>query len=229
MNEADEIKKRYEKRKMLPANKYSILQPYIYKGEQEKERVFIKWIKSCNLEPLENKSLLEIGAGYGSNIMQLMRLGFLPNMITANELLPERVHELKKRLPASIQIMEGNALELDVKENFFDIVFQSMVFSSILDENFQNKLAEKMWNITKKGGGILWYDFTFDNPWNKDVSGVTYNRVKELFPYGQIKKWRITLAPPLSRLVTKVHPVFYDLFNLFPFLRTHILCWIKKT
>ena len=39
---------------------------------------------------------------------------------------------------------------------------------------------------------------------------------------------RLTLAPPISRRVTKVHPALYTLFNLLPFLRTHVLGWIKK-
>jgi hypothetical protein len=32
----------------------------------------------------------------------------------------------------------------------------------------------------------------------------------------------------LSRMVTKIHPGLYTLFNVLPVLRTHVLCWISK-
>jgi hypothetical protein len=28
--------------------------------------------------------------------------------------------------------------------------------------------------------------------------------------------------------MTVIHPTLYTLFNMFPFLRTHVLCWIRK-
>ncbi len=40
--------------------------------------------------------------------------------------------------------------------------------------------------------------------------------------------WRLTLAPPVSRRVSRFHESLYTVCNAFPFLRTHILCWLKK-
>jgi hypothetical protein len=39
---------------------------------------------------------------------------------------------------------------------------------------------------------------------------------------------RVTLAPPISRRLTRVHPGLYGVINALPFLRTHLLCWIAK-
>ena len=75
---------------------------------------------------------------------------------------------------------------------------------------------------------MLWYDFTVNNPRNPDVRGVPLARVRELFPHGHITTRRVTLAPPISRLVCRVHPAAYGLFNALPWLRTHVLCWIAK-
>ena len=105
---------------------------------------------------------------------------------------------------------------------------QSTVFSSLLDDAFQQRLADAMWRWTKPGGAVLWYDFTVNNPSNPDVRGVPLARVRELFPQGRITTRRVTLAPPLSRLVCRVHPAAYGLFNALPWLRTHVLCWIAK-
>lgn len=85
-----------------------------------------------------------------------------------------------------------------------------------------------MWSMVKPQGGVLWYDFIFNNPNNPDVRGISILRIHELFPGGKIKVWRLTLAPPISRRVTKIHPSFYTLLNYIPFLRTHVLCWIEK-
>ena len=100
--------------------------------------------------------------------------------------------------------------------------------SSLLDDAFQQRLAERMWSWVAPGGGILWYDFTVDNPRNPDVRGVPLKRVKALFPRGNLWHRRITLAPPLARALCRVHPSLYPLFNALPPLRTHLLAWIEK-
>jgi SAM-dependent methyltransferase len=226
MSEVEEILKRYKKRDKF-VRRYNILNPWTYKGEQEKEISLIKWIKTCSILPLENKKLLEIGCGTGANLLQLIRLGFDPENLFGNELIEDRYNIARSRLPEKLKLYYGNALDVNF-EGKFDIVFQSMVFSSILDEKFKSSLAERMWRMVNNGGGILWYDFIYNNPSNRDVKGIPFKKVKEYFPEGQIRKWKITLAPPVSRLVTNLHPSLYSVFNNFPFLRTHILCWIHK-
>ena len=103
-----------------------------------------------------------------------------------------------------------------------------MVFTLVLDRTFQEHLSHRMWRLVKPGGGVLWYDFTFNNPKNSDVAGIPIRRVKQLFPDGHMIHWRLTLAPPISRLVTRVSLRLYTVVNVLPFLRSHVLCWIEK-
>lgn len=231
MNEINSIHERYDKRKYLvESSRYDPLNPSVYLSEQEKERAFIKWIKYANIAPVNRLKVLEIGCGSGTNLLQLLRLGFIAENLVGNELIDERAHAARERLPDKTKIIVGDASNLDYPGNSFDVVLQSTVFSSVLDRDFQQKLADHMWYLTKPGGGVLWYDLIYNNPWNQDVKGVPIRRVRELFSGGEMRAWRLTLAPPISRLVTEVHPSLYSLFNLFPFLRTHVLCWIcKKT
>jgi hypothetical protein len=102
------------------------------------------------------------------------------------------------------------------------------VFSSLLDAPFQWRLAQTMWRWVRPGGGVLWYDFTVDNPRNADVRGVPVARIRELFPNGLVRYQRVTLAPPLARRVCALHPALYPVFNVIPLLRTHVLAWIEK-
>jgi hypothetical protein len=85
-----------------------------------------------------------------------------------------------------------------------------------------------MWSWLRPGGAVLWYDFTVNNPRNPDVRGVTLKRVHQLFPQGRVTAQRVTLAPPLARLLCRWHPGLYGLFNTLPLLRTHVLAWITK-
>ena len=122
----------------------------------------------------------------------------------------------------------GDASSLDLGTERFDVVFQSTVFSSILDDEFQSRLARRMWALIQPGGQALWYDFTYDNPRNPDVRGVPVARIRALFPEGALSVHRLTLAPPIARPLTRIHPSLYTLVNLLPLLRTHVLCSIRK-
>jgi len=99
----------------------------------------------------------------------------------------------------AVRIECGDALELPEQEQSFDIVMQSLVFTSLLDDDYQQRLAERLWSLVKPGGGILWFDFVYDNPRNRDVRGVPVRRIGELFPHGDLKSWRVeraTARPP---------------------------------
>lgn len=228
-NEVQNVRERYDRRRTsLACGAYSMLNPAVYMGVQERERALIGCLKKVGMTNFQDETVLEVGCGSGSNLLEMIRLGFEPRNLVGNELLEERVTIARERLPASLHIIAGDATTLVLPENSFDIVYQSTVFTSILDCDFQQKLADKMWSLVKPGGGVLWYDFTYDNPRNLDVKGIPVKRIKELFPYGEIKIWRVTLAPPISRRVVRLHPGLYTLFNSLSFLRTHVLCWIKK-
>jgi len=227
-DEIAEVRERYRRRQALSPSMYDPLRPDVYMANQEKERVLIHWLVRSGLTPVRDKSLLEIGCGSGTNLQQMIRLGFQPENLKGNELLAERVAAARRMLPAAVEIYPGDAATLELPAESFDIVYQSTVFSSILDDRFQKELAAHMWHLARPGGGVLWYDFIYNNPANPDVRGVPLRRIRELFPHGECAFWRLTLAPPISRVITRIHPCLYTLLNKIPLLRTHLLCWISK-
>lgn len=203
-NEIQAIRQRYTRRAQLPeASLYDPLNPSRYMLDQEKRQALIRWIHYAKLLPVQDKRLLEIGCGSGNNLSLLMSLGFQPENLVGNELIEEYAMKARHWLPIGTEILVGDASTLELADNSFDIVFQSTVFTSILDSNFQEKLAKRMWSLVKPGGGVLWYDFIFNNPKNPDVRGVTKRQIHQLFPDGNIKIWRVCLAPPISRQVTR--------------------------
>jgi SAM-dependent methyltransferase len=228
MQEINNIQERYARRQTRDRRWDDPLAAPGHMIRQEKQRALLRWIHDCRLAPLASKRLLEVGCGTGSNLLEFLQLGFDPARLVGNELLPERARAARHRLPGTLRLLEGDALTLRLPPESFDIVFQSTVFTSILDTAFQRSLAGCMWNWVAPGGGVLWYDFVYDNPQNPDVRGVPLSRIRQLFPHGRMRHWRLTLAPPLNRLLTRIHPFLYTLCNTVPALRTHVLCWIEK-
>ena len=226
--ELESIAERYERRKHRDTTASDILSISAYLAYQERNRMLVRWIREYGLAPVESRKLIEVGCGTGNNLLDFLRLGFRPENMLGNDLLADRVQLARHMLPQGLKVLEGNALELDIPKESFDIVFQATVFTSILDPQLQHALADRMWTWTRPGGGILWYDFVYDNPRNSDVKGVPLSRVRKLFPDGRVSYRRVTLAPPISRLVTRISPALYSVFNMIPPLRTHVLCWIEK-
>lgn len=227
--EVENIFERYSMRDSKSyQNLYSVLNPSVWKSIHEKQKKLIYFLNHYIDKELEELSVMEVGCGSGNNLLELLRMGFSADKLVGNELLPERFSVARKNLPNAIALYEGDATKLDFRDESFDIVYQSTVFSSILNDEFQAKLAARMWDWVRPGGGVLWYDFTYNNPSNPDVRGVKLSRIRELFPKAKIHTHRVTLAPPISRLVCKIHPELYSILNVLPILRTHLLCWIGK-
>jgi SAM-dependent methyltransferase len=220
------VAERYARR--AKTDRYSMLRPDVWQTVQERQRAMLRLFARLGFNDLSVLRLLEVGCGSGGNLQELLRLGFAPQQLSGAELLPERIAQARAGLPASVALFEGDATQLDLAPASFDIVFVSTVFSSLLDDAFQQRLAEAMWRWVKPGGGVLWYDFTVNNPRNADVRGVPLRRVKALFPQGRVQAERVTLAPPIARVVTRLHPSFYTACNLVPWLRSHLLCWVQK-
>jgi SAM-dependent methyltransferase len=217
------IKERYSKRNNLAKQTAKCFYAGLY-TVKEREIRYACIVRKIFGHDLSTKKIIEIGAGSGSNLLFYQNLGFKWENIYANELLEERYRALCERLPHSTCIL-GDALKLEYKDQF-DIVFQSIVFTSILNQEFRKSLAHKMVEMLKPGGIIISYDFTFNNPQNKDVRKLTKKDIRSLFSQcKEIQFKKVTLAPPISRRVGR----WYDIVNfLFPFLRTHTIAIIRK-
>jgi len=226
--EADLVRERYARRQG-DAQRYSLLNDAALLATQERQRAQARLFARLGLDVTAVR-LLEVGCGTGSNLLDLLRLGFAPEHLQGIELLSASAERARVVLPASVRITVGDAAATTdlVPPASQDIVLQATVFSSLLDDGFQQRLADVMWKWVRPGGGILWYDFVIGNPRNADVRGVPVSRIRQLFPAGRIRLRRLTLAPPVARAVARVHPALYTLFNACPLLRTHVLAWVGK-
>jgi SAM-dependent methyltransferase len=224
--EPDAVVERYARR--ARSDRYSLLRPDVWQTVQERQRAMLRLFARLGWPDLTQRRLLEIGCGGGGNLLELLRMGWPPEYLSGIELLPDRYAIARRVLPSAVDLLLGDAAATDIAAESQDVVLQFTVFSSLLDDAFQHRLADAMWRWVRPGGGILWYDFTVGNPRNPDVRGVPMPRVRALFPQGRISSRRVTLAPPLARAACRVHPSLYGVFNAVPLLRTHVLAWIGK-
>ena len=109
----------------------------------------------------------------------------------------------------------------------FDVVFQSTVFSSVLSAPVREVIAREMTRVLKPNGVVLWYDFAFDNPKNKNVAGMKRDEVARLFPGAALDVRRVTLAPPLARQLVPRSWLVATLLERVRLLNTHLLIAIR--
>ncbi len=226
-DEPDAVRARYARR-LAHDPRYSFFDPAALAAHQERQRATLRLLQNHGLTDLPSLRLLEVGCGGGGNLLDCLRLGFAPDRLAGVELLPDRHAEALVRLPVAVDLRLGDAATADFPPGSFDIVLQSTVFSSLLDDAFQQRLADRMWRWVRPGGGVLWYDFTVDNPRNRDVRGVPLRRIRALFPDARIDARRVTLAPPIARRVARWPGGLQGVLAAIPLLRTHLLAWIAR-
>jgi ubiquinone/menaquinone biosynthesis C-methylase UbiE len=207
---------------------YSCFNPAYLFMVQERERYFLHLLSKVGGSALAARKILEIGCGNGDLLRDFIRWGARPENISGIELIPERIAEAKTLCPQTISIQQGNAAEIGFPDETFDLVVQSTVFTSVLDTKIKTKIASEMRRVLKPSGFIIWYDFSVDNPNNKNVKGVNAREIRRLFKDCDVYLKRITLAQPILRRVAAHSWLLCCLLSQFPFLCTHYIGVIKK-
>lgn len=195
---------------------------------QERERRCLALLKRHGFADLPTKHILEVGCGTGGWLREFIKWGARPEHITGIDLLADRVAEAQHLCPAAVQIHCGSATQLPFPDATFDLVLQSTVFTSVLDPSVKHQIASEMLRVLKGDGLIVWYDFHVNNPRNPDVRGVKKEEIRRLFPACQIHLSRITLAPPLVRLLAPYSWLACYCLSKIPWLCTHYLGVIRK-
>lgn len=218
-----------KKRKLcIPQNIYELSNPGQLFMLQERERGVLEIFRGMDCDILRAGRILEVGCGSGVWIRDLIRWGAPPHNITGVELLPERAAVARRLSPDGVCVHCGDARVLGFPDCTFDMVIQSTVFTSILNEDVRRQLAQEMLRVLKPTGLILWYDFHVNNPRNPDVRGVAKREIHGLFKGCKIELRRITLAPPITRILAPLSWWACQFFSLIPVLCTHYLGTIRK-
>ena len=225
--EAQRIIAEYDRREReLPADFYALYHPRNLFVHQEHERVVVRCLRRAGLVPLENRRLLDVGCGQGDWLAAFERLGMRRENLAGIELGSERLQLCARRLPGA-DVRAGDAAHLPWPDGSFDVTFQRMMFTSILDPVARRSAAAEMMRVLRPGGAIIWIDF-FVNPRNPHVCALGRADIRELFPGWRATLYRTTLAPPLSRLLVRVSWNLARAIEQLKILNTYYIGYLQR-
>jgi ubiquinone/menaquinone biosynthesis C-methylase UbiE len=221
------IRAAYAKRQKADARYSSFNRGHLFLM-QEREQCVLTLLHRGGFAPLQATKILDVGCGTGYWLRAFIQWGARPDNLTGIDLLVDHLTDARALCPEAVTLVHGNAAALDFPDATFDLVVQSTVFTSVLDANMKHQMAAEMLRVVKDDGGILWYDFSVNNPWNPDVRGVKRREIAHLFPGCRMKLQRLTLVPPLVRLLAPYSWFACYVLGKIPWLCTHYLGLISK-
>jgi SAM-dependent methyltransferase len=178
--------------------------------------------------PLGNRDVLDVGCQWGTWLAQCrQQWGQQEGLLCGIELM-EHWAQKGRELYDFIDLRCGSGDRLPWEDETFDLVHQGMVLSSVLHTDLREGIAAEMRRVTRPGGCVVWYDFFF-NPTNPETVGITASMVRGYFPGWEILwRQRVTLAPPLARLLRRVWGASVNLLGRLRVLNFHYLMLLRK-
>jgi 2-polyprenyl-3-methyl-5-hydroxy-6-metoxy-1,4-benzoquinol methylase len=224
LNEVERIRKVYARRAELGLDERNVFwEPAALFTLQDRERAIVHMLRSAGFLPIRNRRILDVGCGGGSLLRGFLQLGAAPSNMVGVDLL-ESLVEFARKVPPEIDYRVLDASELPFDDSSFDLVTAFTMFSSVLDPTVRETIAREMRRVVKPDGALLVYDFWL-NPVNSDTVPIRLRDVRNLFPDCEVVARRVTLAPPITRLLAGRAWTMCCLLNGIPWLRTH---WLTR-
>jgi SAM-dependent methyltransferase len=190
-------------------------------------RVAASMLKDAGVFPSAETRVLEVGCGHRGWFPDLLAFGVREPNLLGIDLDESRVGLAHAAFPAA-DLRVGDASSMPYPDASVELVVCSTVFTSILSGAMRTAVAREIERVLRPGGALLWYDFAFDNPRNKSVRAVKRAELLSLFPALRGEVQRVTLAPPLARLIAPRSFVAATALEAIPLLRTHLLAVLVK-
>lgn len=213
----------------LLSGRYSLFNQAALLHAQSLERDLLALLKRHACTDLLKKKVLDVGCGNGRHLHRFLDYGACLDNLFGIDLMTHRIEQARQRYPA-IHWQVGSAHQLPYQSQTFDLVMSFVVFSSILNDSLRQLIACEMWRVLKPGGLILFYDFTYSNPRNSAVQGISHSQIRTLFdqPGVTFDFRRSTLAPPIARMLAPRAYGLAFLLERLKFLNTHVIGIISQ-
>lgn len=228
MDELERIQRVYRERMELDrAERYSLFRAGELYMVQRREEVTLRLLARRGVVTFRDKTLLEVGCGRGQRLAEFQRWGADPDRIHGIDLVEPFVQQCARTFPA-FRLARASGHQLPYRDALFDLVSQSTVFSSILDDGMRAGVAREMMRVLKPGGLMIWYDFRYPSPRNTDVRPIARREILRLFHPHAVAVHSITLLPPVARRVAGLSFSLCRILERLPFLRSHYLGIAQK-
>ncbi|HYJ86502.1 MAG TPA: class I SAM-dependent methyltransferase [Pyrinomonadaceae bacterium] len=226
--ERKRVRLEYQRRaREVSADLYAPWQPSSRFMLENRNRTAARLLHDSGVFPRAGAQCLEVGYGTVGWLSELIGWGLTESDLHGIELDPARARKAREILPAA-DLRTGDAVELPWDNNIFHLAVASTLFTSVLDDKVRRLMADEIVRVLAPGGALLWYDFAYDNPRNPNVRGIRRAEIRRLFPTLQGTIRKITLAPPLARLIAPRWWTLATFLEAFPPLRTHLIAVLIK-
>jgi SAM-dependent methyltransferase len=180
-HELERIRNEYDARdrekRSWKADIYHPRHPLGHLQYQQRFDVLVDAFNTLDVD-LGDKRILDYGCGTGGWLRMLVELGADPTKLVGMDMSPVRLDEARRDNPAMAwKSVAGDVV--DEPNSSFDIVMQSSVFSSILDEELSRRLAGELARVLKPGGLLLFCDLLISSPGR--LTAYPLERVRALF------------------------------------------------
>jgi ubiquinone/menaquinone biosynthesis C-methylase UbiE len=178
--------------------------------------------------PLMSTRILDVGCGSGELLHTFQQWGARAENLCGVDLIPERIQMAQQSL-SGIRLQVANAESLPFAAGAFDLVVVFTVFSSVLNRQMAVNISGEITRVLAAHGAVLWYDLRINNPFNRNVRGLSRKAIQRLFPQFKIAVRSASLLPPLARRLGRLTAVLYRPLKSLPFLRSHLLGLLEKS
>jgi ubiquinone/menaquinone biosynthesis C-methylase UbiE len=205
--------------------RWTIWDPAYLYLQQERERAILSLLDRHGFNPLASTKVLEIGCGSGSVLADFVRFGVSPSNAVGIDIDEGRVEAARLRHP-ELEFRAADAAKIPFADTTFDLLLAFTVFTSIPDDAYRERVAHEVLRVLRPGGAILLYDF-WVNPINLKTRPLGIADIRRLFDREPEEARRVTLAPPLARLLAKRLRIACEVLSKVPLLRTHWLALVR--
>lgn len=205
--------------------RYSLWDAAALFRHQERERAILQLLDRQRFRPLSDVRVLDVGCGSGGTLRQFLAYGSDPANLAGIDLLEIRIERARHAAP-HLDYRVADAAALPFPDDSFDLALAFTLFSWINDPALRKRVADEIVRVVRPGGGVLWYDFWI-NPRNRDVTALGLDEVRRLFAREPAEAHRVTLAPPIARVLASRWWLACQLLAKVPLLRTHWLALVR--
>lgn len=193
----------------------------------QKSVVEALWMLPIN----RNWKVLDVGCGNGASLAQFLAFEFTPSCLYGIDVIPERVQEGKERYP-NLNLICGDASQMDYESNSFNIVMESMIFLQMMDNALIQKIANEMLRVVEPSGYIILTDWRYG--YGNKYNGLSKKRINQLFKVGTKTTVRCSthgaLLPPIGRFLSKYLSFsYFAIQRILPFCVAQVTTVLQKT